>query len=285
MSAIGPRIPSAWQGLTVYLPTLHGKGPALSAVLAPALGITRVEEVAVDTDRLGTFCGAVDRPNGPLFALDAKIKAAKALLPQGRVFMASEGSFRPHPTVPLQMINIEWLRWADLDTGFECTVQSTTTVMQNHERRVERLDQLDAALAPYRLPEHAVMVGLPCAAGVMFKGLTTREQIAEAVARILAEHPAAELRSELRAHLNPTRMRHIQRAAMRLANRLRTACPSCAAPGFGEPLPRPGLPCAACGFPTSVSSGKAWQCTSCRHVRHNKVLGKADPAFCPMCNR
>lgn len=285
MSRIGPRIPSPWQGQTVYLPTLHGKGGPLTEVLAPALGITHVEEVAVDTDRLGTFCGAVDRPNGPLFALDAKIQAARALVPHGRVFMASEGSFRPHPTVPLQMINIEWLRWTDTQTGFQCTVQSTTTLMENHERRVDGLAQLDDALAPYRLPTHAVMVGLPGQSGVLHKALTRREQIAEVVARLLGEHPAVELRSELRAHLNPTRMRHIQRAALRLANRLRTACPDCATPGFGEPLPRPGLPCAACGFPTSVSSGKAWQCTTCKHVKHNKVLGKADPAHCPMCNR
>jgi hypothetical protein len=120
---------------------------------------------------------------------------------------------------------------------------------------------------------------------VFFKALTTRQQVADAVAQVLREHPAAELRSELRAHLNPTRMRHIRRLAMRLANRLRTACPQCEAPGFGEPLPRPGLPCAACGFPTSVSSGPAWQCQGCRHIEHRKVKGKADPAFCPMCNR
>ena len=123
------------------------------------------------------------------------------------------------------------------------------------------------------------------APGVFFKALTTREQIAEAVATVLREHPVAELRSELRAHLNPTRLRHIRRLAMRLANRLRTGCPSCAAPGFGEPLPRPGLPCAACGFPTSVSSGPAWQCQACQHIEHRKRGGKADPAFCPMCNR
>ena len=81
------------------------------------------------------------------------------------------------------------------------------------------------------------------------------------------------------------RLRHIRRLAMRLANRLRTACPKCAAPGFGEPLPRPGLPCATCGFPTSMPSGPAWQCQACHHIEHRKVKGKADPAFCPMCNR
>lgn len=285
MSALGPRLASAWAGQTVYLPTLHGKGPTLGAVLAPALGIAEVRELPVDTDRLGTFCGAVDRPNGPLFALAAKIAAAKAMVPEGRLFIASEGSFRPHPTVPLQMVNLEWLRFADLETGFECTVQGMSGTMENHERRVARLDELDEALRPYRLPGHAVMVGLPGAPGVLHKALTTREQVAEAVAAILREHPAAELRSELRAHLNPTRMRHIRRLAMRLANRLRTGCPACAAPGFGEPLPRPGLPCAACGFPTSVSSGPAWQCQACRHVEHRKVQGRADPAFCPMCNR
>ncbi|HEX5391524.1 MAG TPA: DUF6671 family protein [Burkholderiaceae bacterium] len=285
MSALGPRIASPWAGQTIYLPTLHGKGPTLTSVLAPTLGITQVQEVPVDTDKLGTFCGAVDRPNGPLFALATKIAAAKEMVPEGRLFMASEGSFRPHPTVPLQMVNLEWLKFADLDTGFECTVQSMTTTMENHERRVTHVDELHEALAPYRLPEHAVMVGLPGAPGVFFKALTTREQIAEAVATVLREHPVAELRSELRAHLNPTRLRHIRRLAMRLANRLRTACPKCAAPGFGEPLPRPGLPCATCGFPTSMPSGPAWQCQACHHIEHRKVKGKADPAFCPMCNR
>ena len=178
MSALGPRIASPWAGQTIYLPTLHGKGPTLTSVLAPTLGIAQVQEVPVDTDKLGTFCGAVDRPNGPLFALATKIAAAKEMVPEGRLFMASEGSFRPHPTVPLQMVNLEWLKFADLDTGFECTVQSMTTTMENHERRVSHVDELHAAMAPYRLPEHAVMVGLPGAPGVFFKALTSREQIA-----------------------------------------------------------------------------------------------------------
>ena len=39
MSALGPRIASPWAGHTVYLPTLHGKGPTITSVLAPALGI------------------------------------------------------------------------------------------------------------------------------------------------------------------------------------------------------------------------------------------------------
>ena len=181
MSALGPRIASPWAGHTIYLPTLHGKGPTLTSVLAPTLGITQVQEVPVDTDKLGTFCGAVDRPNGPLFALATKIAAAKEMVPEGRLFMASEGSFRPHPTVPLQMVNLEWLKFADLDSGFECTVQSMTTTMENHERRVTHVDELHEALAPYRLPEHAVMVGLPGAPGVFFQALTTREQIAAAV--------------------------------------------------------------------------------------------------------
>ena len=199
MSALGPRIASPWAGQTIYLPTLHGKGPTLTSVLAPTLGITQVQEVPVDTDKLGTFCGAVDRPNGPLFALATKIAAAKEMVPKGRLFMASEGSFRPHPTVPLQMVNLEWLKFADLDTGFECTVQSMTTTMENHERRVTHVDELHEAIKPYRLPEHAVMVGLPGAPGVLFKGLSSREQIADAVARVLQQHPVAELdaRSEV----------------------------------------------------------------------------------------
>ncbi|HEY1079210.1 MAG TPA: DUF6671 family protein, partial [Bdellovibrio sp.] len=51
----------------------------------------------VDTDLLGTFSGEVERRGAVREVLRAKIELAIKDRPKNRLFLASEGSFGPHP--------------------------------------------------------------------------------------------------------------------------------------------------------------------------------------------
>ncbi|MCX9155805.1 hypothetical protein OPU71_06650 [Niveibacterium sp. 24ML] len=280
---IGTRIASRWQGQTLVIPTLHRKGLAIGAALGPALGV-EIKELPIDTDRFGTFSMTVPRPEGALAALSAKVSAALKAHADVQIVVASEGSFGPHPSIPWLSVNLEYLRWHEARSGFELTVSSISLRPMHLTQRLTRLSELDGLLERFRFPAHGLMVAAPESLISAHTAITNTQALRDAVAITLKRHGAAELRSELRAHLNPTRMRHIERAAWRLANRLRSACPACAAPGFGEPVPMRGRPCAACGFPSSESLGRRWRCLCCAHQIDRLIPGYASPLRCPLCN-
>ncbi|MEZ5908724.1 MAG: DUF6671 family protein, partial [Hyphomicrobiaceae bacterium] len=58
--------------------------------------------------------------------------------------------------------------------------------------------------------------------------------------------------TDMRAHLNPTRMSSIQDAARRLAFKIARRCPDCDQPGFGLVDVERGLPCCDWRTPTRL---------------------------------
>jgi hypothetical protein len=114
------------------------------------------------------------------------------------------------------------------------------------------------------------VTGLPCSA------------ITAAVAA--SPEGLAVVEPDLRAHCNPSRRKVLRRLAARLASRLATGCPACAAPGFGRVDAEPGLPCRDCDSPTPLIRARIHGCAVCPHQLTLPVTGDADPAVCPSCN-
>jgi hypothetical protein len=85
----------------------------------------------------------------------------------------------------------------------------------------------------------------------MTKGLVDPADLDKAVEQLLQLHGRAWLETDMRAHLNPTRMRSIERATHALARAAHGLCRLCARPGY-VPVERVGgLPCADYGEPTN----------------------------------
>ncbi|WP_368733907.1 DUF6671 family protein, partial [Acinetobacter baumannii] len=66
-----------------------------------ALGLDCIVLTSFDTDRFGTFTREIERTGTQLDAALGKIAAAFEHGPNARVAIASEGSFGPHPWLPL----------------------------------------------------------------------------------------------------------------------------------------------------------------------------------------
>ena len=95
------------------------------------------------------------------------------------------------------------------------------------------------------------------------------------------------LETDLRAHLNPTRMAAIAAAAADLVANARCRCPGCGAPGFAADGIVPGLPCAWCGEPTPLALAVVRTCARCGARREDpRPDGRthAEPGECPSCN-
>ncbi len=274
---------------TAVLGTRHGKEQVIAPLLDEHLGIRVVVPDGFDTDPFGTFTRDVHRAGNQLEA--ARRKAEAAMDRTGHpIGLASEGSFGPHPAVAMLPANLELVVLLDRQHDLEIVGRHVSTcVVVGHDavRSVE--EALDwAARADF--PEHGVVVrrGADDARG-MRKGITDEAALVDAVKRLLRKPfvRSVFLETDLRAHVNPTRMAAIREAARDLVANAKRHCPACGRPGFAVDEVKPGLPCAWCGLPTSATLAHVYRCPTCDHAaveRHPHGADIADPGQCPFCN-
>jgi len=267
-----------YSGQAVALATQHGKARALAPPLLRRLGLI-VEPVCIDTDAFGTFTGTSARTGTASEAALAKARAGMAAsgLPLG---LASEGSFGPHPWLPFGAGGVETLAFIDAARGLELTLSAVSR--RTNFAHLDVADGVDIApfLARIGFPAHALVVKGPNGA-VLASGVTDMD----ALARLA--WPGNRLETDMRAHLNPTRMAAIRALAGRLAARLACACPACGCPGYGQMDVLRGLPCSSCNQPTQGVMAIIDGCSACGHretrPRPDGVTA-ASPATCDWCN-
>ncbi len=296
--ALRPMPPnSPYSGVTVALATRHGKEKVIARALHHGLEAKLLHVGAVDTDALGTFCGAVRRQGSALEACIAKAEAA--LAGGGTEFaIASEGSFGPHPHLPFLAAGLECLVFLDRRRGLTISEQSLARRTNFAHQLVGRGEasgpepELRRWLERVGFPSHALIVRAHRAvaeADTVEKGLRCWEELAPAIARAAqaSSDGQALVETDMRAHCNPTRMAAIRGLAFRLVRRLASTCPACQSPGWGVVDQRPGLPCAACGLPTALTHRWVWGCPGCPHQEERPRpdgLLLADPGQCDWCN-
>ena len=280
-------------GRTAILATMHCKEEAIAPLLTSAFALEIVVPSGFDTDRFGTFTRDVKRPADQLAT--ARLKAMHALESLGAdlgadLAIASEGSFGPHPLMPYVPLNRELVLLVDRQHGLEIAGHAATPDTNYSHRQV---DSLEAALEFARsvgFPSHGLVV-MPAAEGSdpteIHKGITQDEQLREIVAATLKRHGRAHLETDMRAMMNPTRMKAIALATQDLIRKLQQTCPQCHAPGFDVGDRQPGLPCALCHAPTDLTLAAIYHCAQCgftQTVRYPDGREFADPAQCAYCN-
>lgn len=267
-------------GLTAALATQHGKERVIAPVFEAVTGLRVQVPPGIDTDTLGTFTGEVPRL-GTMRDI-ARQKARRGMVASGLPFgIASEGSFGPHPVIPFLAVGQELMIFIDDMHGIEVVEEAASEVTNFAALELGPEADVDGFLRRIGFPRHAVV--LRCGETVI-KGIDSRERL-----QTLLPHarPGARLETDMRAHVNPTRMAEIGNLAARLATRMATTCPGCVVPGFGVVRKEAGLPCADCGTPTPLVRSLVSGCALCGHQTHApRSDGRvaASPAECPECN-
>jgi len=274
------------------LATMHGKEQAIAPVLEEALGL-RVEVLrGFDTDRFGTFTREVPRPGTQRETARLKAQAALAAVPEADYGLASEGSFGPHPWLPWVPGGRELITLVGRDNGLELVGADLTAETNHGSRLVGSVDEARAFAQDIGFPTHAMVVmgvrkGEPDVTNGLYKGLMTTEALEAAVRVVLERDGAAHLESDMRAHVNPTRMTAIGRAAQDLVRVALSGCPRCERPGFDIVERLRGLPCAECGLPTRRVRMEIAGCTGCG-FREERLpatgTAPASPGECHFCN-
>jgi hypothetical protein len=276
-------------GRTAVLGTKHGKERAIAPVLDEHLGIHVSVPEDFDSDRYGTFTREVDRAGDQLEA--ARQKARAAMNQTGDALgLASEGSFGPHPTVGLLPVNLELVVLIDRRHGIEVVGKNISPhVVMAHET-VRSVDEALRWAERAGFPEHGLVVRRgPDDARGMTKGIASEAALVEAVEQLLRKPfvRSVFIETDLRAHMNPTRMDAIREAAIDLVENAQRRCPACDRPGFSVDEARPGLPCAGCGLPTNATLSHVYCCNHCGYATERRYPAgheAADPGQCPFCN-
>lgn len=222
------RVAGPANGPAVLIATMHGKEAVLGPQLS-ALGFQVLLPVGYDTDQLGTFSGDVRRPGTAFEAALEKARRACDATGVPRA-VSSEGTYRPCQNLFPGMRNAELLAFVDRESGLEFVEYLTDLPTRFIKGRVPAdasSQQVRDLLAAIGWPEVRVLVvphdpgnGVP--PDLVFKGIENEDQLAEAIGTCAAHSTDGwvHIETDLRAHMNPTRMASIAQVGQQLAARL-----------------------------------------------------------------
>lgn len=275
---------STYDGMILLVATRHRKESVVSPPLEARLGVHCLVPPDLDTDSLGTFSGEVEREDGPLETARRKCRLALERHP-GELAVASEGSFGPHPELPLVPVDEELLLFLDPANGIEIVQVERSLETNFGSATVDSWSDLEDFARRALFPSHALILRGPD--GTLHKGITDPEELRDLFRRWGGGKQTLTVETDMRAHCNPSRMAVIRRAAERLAERIATPCPRCARPGFGVTEALRGLPCGSCGIPTRSVRGLLLRCACCGHFQEQpRPDGRRteEPVHCNWCN-
>jgi len=274
-------------GRCAVLATMHGKEQAIAPVFLAALNLSVFPARGLDTDVLGTFSGEIPRCGTILET--AVAKARLGMDPMGLPFgIASEGSFGPHPLFSFIPGGFEVLVFVDNERG--TTIHESLVIDETNYAHLVALPEEPIAkfLVQVGFPSHGLIVrpNVCDTEAALVKGIVDLHtlHIAFAAAAAISNDGCARIDTDMRAHLNPTRMKSLTTLATRLSERLSSCCPSCAAPGWGRVKIIRGLPCQMCDTATEWVMIEVFGCAACTYQEERlrtDGLTYTGPANCP----
>lgn len=274
-------------GRKLLIATKHEKEKVIAPVLEKELGVHCFVTPHFDSDELGTFSGEVERKDDPITTARNKCLWAMEVT-NCDLAIASEGSFGPHPSMYFVSADDEFLIFIDKKNELEIIVREISLETNFYGSDIHSEKELKAFAEKVRFPSHALIAkNTPQNFTALEKGITSWEMLMNVYTRFLSVYGSVYLETDMRAMYNPSRMQVIEKAAIQLANKIKSLCPDCHAPGFGITKARPGLPCELCNTPTRSVLSYLYTCLKCAHTKEEMYPNNKyteDPGFCDNCN-
>jgi hypothetical protein len=278
---------SLFVGRPIVVATMHGKHHAMENALRQQLGISGVILPEIDTDKFGTFSGEIERKDDPLNTLRAKILNGLESCVE-TLGIGSEGSFGPHPKIPFIQAHQEIVMLIDTRHGIEIYESLISTDTISFEQEIKSIHDLIGFADQNMFPSHGIILRQIKDGKVisMRKGIVTWDLLYTTALEYTDSSTKLLAQTDLRAHLNPSRMKVIEKATDALMTKINNLCPDCQWPGFSLTEIKPGLPCRECGHQTSLAMTKIFHCKNCSYTdeRYYTEGLHAAPQFCDRCN-
>lgn len=282
-----------YSGLPISFATMHGKEKVLGEMFQSQLGARLIVPSQLDTDKYGTFSGEVSRLNDIRSVLREKAREGARLLDAERG-LASEGTFGPHPWIPLTGCNQESLLFIDLKRDIEIFAHVISMENRSECKEVESEQDVLQFCKRVTCGSQAVVVKPShdfSESSWIFKGLTEQDHVLQAFQKLQKQFPSQKLwiETDNRAHLNPKRRKVIHEVGEKLMEALLSLCPDCRTPGFQMSGFERGLTCSGCGLKSDKAAKEIWTCPS-KTCLYQELRGRLDgrlsldPSECDWCN-
>ena len=266
----------------VGVASMHGKESQIIQGFKDLLD-WEIVAVDIDTDSFGTFAGEVPRPLSPKETARAKCLAGLEASGLSRM-IASEGTFSPHPMMPLLTLNTELLFYVDKENDIELSQSYSTTEVVAFREKITQETDIEKLARLADLPNHALILRSDAEpVKVYAKGIRTLGELQESIPGELDSKLIVE--TDFRAMVNPSRQRSIIECAKLLAEKLSSNCPECQSIGWGVVEYERGLPCGDCGSRANREiSAEVLGCPKCDFREKRLIDGFASAANCDFCN-
>ena len=271
----------------MVIATSHGKEKVIAPIFKNELGIESFVLQSFDTDTFGTFSGEVDRTDDPLTTARKKCLLAMNAA-NCDIGIASEGSFGAHPQLFFVPADDEWLVFIDKKNDLEIVVRELSTDTNFNAKTIQTEDELLAFAELVKFPSHSIILKKSKDDfDGMKKGINNLSDLSSVFHQLHKYTNEVYAETDMRAMHNPSRMKVIEQAAIKLATKINSHCPNCSTPGFGITNVKQGLPCAWCSAETRSTLSHIYSCAKCDFSKeefypHKKTF--EDPMFCDSCN-
>lgn len=272
----------------IVIATNHGKEKVMAPILEKHLGVECIILDNLDTDKLGTFTGEIERLDANP-AITARKKCEMAMeLANCDMAIANEGSFGPHPYLFFVPSDDEVVFFYDKKNNVIITEREISTETNFFQKEFRTLSELNQTLTTLGFPEHGLIVRKSIDDFTeIHKGITCQKQLLEIVQKMITFHGQVYIETDMRAMFNPSRMKVIERATLKLVQKINSRCDNCNFPGFGVTAVERGLPCGFCNLPTQSTFSHIYKCSACnfeKEVKYPNGKKVEDPMYCQFCN-
>lgn len=275
-----------YHNIDILLATKHSKELAIREPFEKLLGAKIHVPENFDTDVFGTFTGEIPRRNTPYETVISKAKRACEIY-QFDYGIANEGSFGPHPSIPYVPGNIELMAFVDNINAIVIVESEISTETNFAFIDITAQDDYQNFLKKIQFGSHGLILRSLDDQAIIAKGICEFDELKELLGFYFKNNHVLRLETDMRAMMNPTRMRVIHILAKKLVKRLLTTCKQCRTPGFGRQSVSGSLLCEYCDSETTLHQHRVLHCIKCDYQEYlPRVDGlvKADPQYCPYCN-
>ncbi|WP_445453834.1 DUF6671 family protein [Flavobacterium sp. 25HG05S-40] len=271
----------------LLIATKHKKEKVIAPLFESGLGVNCFVTEAFDTDTLGTFTGEIARKDDALTTLRKKCLHAMEKN-HADLVIASEGSFGAHPSVFFAAADDELMMLVDAKNNIEIVVREISMETNFSASTIKNKTELLAFAKRAKFPSHGLILK-PTETDYtrIIKGINNVTDLKKHFQEFVNDFGSAYVETDMRANFNPSRMKVIEKTAVKLLEAVQSKCPQCKSPGFTISQALSGLPCAWCNRPTASTLSYLYTCQKCsfnKELLYPKQKTKEDPAFCDYCN-
>jgi predicted Zn-ribbon and HTH transcriptional regulator len=279
---------SLFKGRTAVLATMHGKEEVIVPILEKELGLKIIIPDNFNTDQFGTFTMDIPRAGNQLEA--ARNKALAAMKTMGiDLGIASEGSFGNDPHIPFIQSNLELILLVDQRNLLEICGNHRSSETNIAGEYVSSVEEAICFAKKIGFPEHGIIIRKSKKSkNGIYKGIRSEADLHQTVSKLLRGIFTRKIyiETDMRAHMNPTRMKKIAAATDDLVLNIKSECPICKTPGFSIAETRRSLKCGQCGQHTDSQISSIRKCQKCKTEREIQIEDSMfdTPSNCKNCN-